>query len=209
MSNLNACLDIGEQREILCNMGKGLEPASDFFAAFDDYDQGIGTRPNRGSWHSSISNDHDHVFGPKVRLAANASNDHQGAATFALQLFTGGMPCHSYGTEHGLASGAEMDRRNYLNHWGSHDCLLREALFGPEHPRAAGRAGTQEQVESDAAGQAAGRSIRGGGGQPCGDRSRQIAAARQGPLAVGEATANTVHGHRASALPLIPQDRQK
>jgi glycosidase len=91
----------------------------------------------------SISNDHDHVFGPKVRLAADASNDHQGAAVAAFQLFSLGMPCLYYGTEQGLAGGAEPDERQYLNSWGGHDCLLREAMFGPEHPRAAGWSGTQ------------------------------------------------------------------
>jgi glycosidase len=146
--NLNACLDIGEQRETLCNVGKGLEPVASFFAGFNYYDKGMGSHRNWGSHHLSVSNDHDHVFGAKVRLAADASNDHQGAAVAAIQLFTLGIPCLYAGTEQGLAGGAEPDQRQYLNNWGSHDCLLREAMFGPEHPRAAGWAGTQEQVDA-------------------------------------------------------------
>lgn len=145
--NLNACLDIGEQRETICNVGKGLQSAADFFAGFDPFDPGMGSHRNWGSQHLSISNDHDHVFGPKVRLAADASNDHQGAAVAALQLFSLGIPCLYYGTEQGLAGGAEADQRQYLDNWGGHDCLLREAMFGPEHPRAAGWDGTREKLD--------------------------------------------------------------
>ncbi|OPY90853.1 MAG: Alpha-amylase precursor [Syntrophus sp. PtaU1.Bin208] len=146
--NLNACLDIGEQREILCNVGKGTAKGADFFGGFNYYDQGMGSHRNYGSHHLSISNDHDHVFGAKVRLAADASNDHQGAAVTALQLFTLGIPCCYYGTEQGLAGGAEPEERRYLN-WGDHDCLLREAMFGPEHPRASGFAGVQAEIDND------------------------------------------------------------
>jgi glycosidase len=150
--NLNACLDIGEQREIICNVGKGLESPADFFAGFNYYDQGMGSHRNWGSRHLSISNDHDHVSGPKVRLAAGASNDHQAAAVVALQLFTLGIPCLYFGTEQGLAGGAEPDQRQYLTNWGGHDCLLRETMFGPRHPRAAGWAGTQGQIDISAVG---------------------------------------------------------
>lgn len=146
--NLNACLDIGEHREIVCNVGKGLQPIADFFSGFNYYDQGMGSHRNWGSRHLSISNDHDHVFGPKVRLAADASNNHQAVAVAALQLFGLGIPCLYYGIEQGLAGGAEPDQRQYLTHWGSHDGLLREAMFGPEHPMAAGWAGAQGQIDT-------------------------------------------------------------
>lgn len=146
--NLSACLDIGEQRETLCSVGKGLAPAPGFFAGFDYYDQGMGSHRNWGSRHLIISNDHDHVFGTKLRLAADGSNDHQGAAVVALQLFTLGIPCLYYGTEQGLASGAEADQRQYLTNWGKHDCFLREAMFGPKHPRAAGWAGMEGQTDN-------------------------------------------------------------
>lgn len=69
----------------------------------------------------------------------------------ALQLFTLGVPCLYYGTEQGLASGAEPEERQYLN-WGGHDCLLREAMFGPEHPRASGWDGTQAVIDNAATG---------------------------------------------------------
>jgi glycosidase len=146
--NLNACLDIGEQRGTLCSVSKGLQSASDFFAGFSYYDPGMGSHRNYGSRHLSISNDHDHVSGAKIRYAADASNDHQAAAVAALQLFTLGIPCIYYGTEQGLASGAEPQERGYLSNWGSNDALLREAMFGPEHPRATGFNGTQGEVDT-------------------------------------------------------------
>lgn len=145
--NLNACLDIGEQRETICNVGKGLQSGSDFFAGFNPFDPGMGSHRNWGSQHLSMSNEHDHVLGAKIRLAADASNDHQGAAVAALQLFSLGIPCLYYGIEQGLAGGAEPGERRWLNNWGGHDCLLRETMFGPEHPRAAGWDGTQKKLD--------------------------------------------------------------
>lgn len=146
--NLDACLDIGEQREVLCNVAKGLEAPADFFAGFDYYDMGMGSHRNWGSQHLSISNDHDHVFGSKIRFAADAAGDHQATTAAALQFFAQGVPCLYYGTEQGLASGAEPEERKYLP-WGGNDCLLREAMFGPEHPRAKGWAGTQGQLDAE------------------------------------------------------------
>lgn len=151
--NLNACLDIGEQRERICSVGKGLQSPTDYFAAFDYFDPGMGSHRNWGSRHLNVSNDHDHVSGQKTRLAADASNDHQGAAVAAIQLFSLGIPCLYYGMEQGLAGGAESDQRQYLNDdqgrpdWGRHDYLLREAMFGPEHPRASGWNGLQGQTD--------------------------------------------------------------
>jgi glycosidase len=115
--NLNACLDIGEQREIVCNVAKGLKPAGEFFDGFNYFDDGMGSHRNWGSRHLSVSDDHDHVFGAKVRLSADASNDHQAAAVAALQLFTLAIPCLYYGTEQGLAGGAEPEEQKYLP-WG-------------------------------------------------------------------------------------------
>jgi len=150
--NLNACLDIGEQRETICDVSKGLQPGSKFFEGFSYYDPGMGSHRNYGSRHLSISNDHDHVFGQKIRLSADASNDHQAAATAALQLFTIGTPCIYYGMEQGLAGGVESGERKYIHKWGDHDCLLRETMFGPEHPRASGFAGTQGNMDTEKVG---------------------------------------------------------
>jgi glycosidase len=148
--NLNACLDIGEQREIICKVSKGLQSPTDYFSGFA-YQSTAGMPSHRvwGSHHLSISNDHDHVFGPKVRLAADASNGHQAGVAAALQLFSLGIPCLYYGTEQGLASGAEPDERPYLSNWGGADCLLREIMFASDHPRAAGYDGTLPTGEVD------------------------------------------------------------
>lgn len=150
--NLNTCLDIGEQREVICNVAKGLQSGSNFFAGFNYYDPGMGSHRNWGSHHLSISNDHDHVFGSKTRFAADASNDHQATVAAAMQLLALGIPCLYYGTEQGLASGAEPGERQWLDNWGGRDCFLREAMFGPEHPLAAGWNGTQGNVAPDIVG---------------------------------------------------------
>jgi glycosidase len=149
--NLDACLDIGEQRERICGVSKGLQQGEQFFSSFDYYD-GMGSHRNYGSRHLNISNDHDHVFGKKTRISADASNDHQAAATAALQLFTLGIPCIYYGMEQGLASGVEEEERKYISQYGGHDCLLREAMFGPEHPLASGYDGTQGILDQGKAG---------------------------------------------------------
>jgi glycosidase len=146
--NLNACLDIGEQRMTVCGVAKGLQSAGDYFAGFSYYDAGMGSHRNYGSQHLSISNDHDHVCGEKTRFSADASNDHQAAAAVALQLFTLGIPCIYYRMEQGLAGGALPQERGYLSNWGGNDCFLRETLFGPQHPLATGFEGTTGESDS-------------------------------------------------------------
>ena len=88
----------------------------------------------------SVLDDHDHVYGEKLRFAARAVNDHQATAATALQLLTLGIPCLYYGTEQGFA-GPEQTEWQWLPEWGGHDRYLREAMFGPRFPRAEGRAG--------------------------------------------------------------------
>jgi hypothetical protein len=48
-----------------------------------------------------------------------------------------------YGTEQALG-GPESSERRWLPEWGHADRYLREAMFGPRHPRANGRAGLVE-----------------------------------------------------------------
>jgi hypothetical protein len=62
------------------------------------------------------------------------------AAGVALQAFSLGIPCVYYGTEQALA-GPEASERPWLPDWGGSDRYLREAMFGPMHPRRSGRAG--------------------------------------------------------------------
>jgi glycosidase len=139
-SELNAALDIGEMRMALRSVAKGLAPPSAYFDGFDPGLAVMGSHRHMGTRHVSICDDHDHVFGPKLRFSSEASSEHQVVAAIAIQLFTLGIPCVYYGTEQALA-GPEPSERRWLPEWGLADRYLREAMFGPERPRASGRAG--------------------------------------------------------------------
>ena len=141
--NLTAALDIGEMCPILNGVAKGLRSAKDYFSGFKPGGSGMGSHRNTGGRHVSILNDHDHVYGDKIRFSSEASCDHQVAAGVALQLFTLGIPCIYYGTEQAFA-GPEPSERKWLPGWKRSDQYLREAMFGPEHPRASGTAGLHE-----------------------------------------------------------------
>jgi glycosidase len=150
--NLDAALDIGEMRLKLNDVAKGLAPAADYFAGFDEGNAEMGSHRNLGGRHVSILDDHDHVFGAKIRFSAEAASEEQAVAGVALQLFTLGIPCIYYGTEQSFA-GPEPAERRYLPGWkgGDHaDRYLREAMFGPRHPRASGLAGRDPAADVDA-----------------------------------------------------------
>lgn len=136
-SNLNAALDIGEMRLTLSGVAKGLVHPTAYFDGFDPGNAVMGSHRNLGKHHVSILDDHDHVFGEKVRFSSEASRDHQIVAATALQLFTLGIPCIYYGSEQALA-GPEASERQFLPHWKGSDRYLREAMFGPRHPRRSG-----------------------------------------------------------------------
>lgn len=138
--NLDAALDIGEMRQILNGVAKGLQHPRDYFDRFDPGSAHMGSHRNLGNRHVAILDDHDHVFGAKIRFSSEAASEHQVAAGVALQLFTLSIPCIYYGTEQALA-GPEPDERHWLPGWKGSDRYLREALFGPTHPRNKGRAG--------------------------------------------------------------------
>ena len=138
--NLNAALDIGEMRLALNGVAKGLIHPRVYFGGFDPGDARMGSHRNLGDRHVSILDDHDHVFGEKIRFSSEASSDHQVVAGVALQLFTLGIPCIYYGTEQALA-GPEPSERQWLPGWKGTDRYLREAMFGPQHPRRQGRDG--------------------------------------------------------------------
>lgn len=135
--NLNAALDIGGIRLVLRDLAKGLRGPRDYFGAFDEWDPSMGSHRNLGRRHVSILDDHDHVFGSKTRFSADASSDHQVVAGVAVQLFSLGIPCVYYGTEQAFA-GPEASERQWLPSWGGSDRYLREAMFGPDHPRRGG-----------------------------------------------------------------------
>ncbi len=132
--NLNAALDIGEMRPALNGVSKGLLNPSSYFDGFDIRKAILGSHRNLGDHHVSILDDHDHVFGEKLRFSSEASSVHQVVAGVALQLFTLGIPCIYYGTEQAFG-GPESSERKWLPEWGISDRYLREAMFGPEHPK--------------------------------------------------------------------------
>jgi glycosidase len=144
--NLDAALDIGSARLNLQGAGKGLIPASAYLEGFKAASQGFESHRSFGDRHVSILDDHDHVAGDKVRFSAEipddaAVKDHQVVAATALQLFTLGIPCVYYGSEQAFAGPAQSQLRFLLSEgWkdgGNHgDRYLREAMFGPAHPRA-------------------------------------------------------------------------
>ena len=156
--NLDAALDIGGMRLAITGVGQGVQDPTGFFDGFNFWDERMGSHRDWGSRHVSIVDDHDHVFGSKVRFSADAPVDHQVAVPTALQLFGLGIPCIYYGTEQGLRSGPEPAERHWLGTvrvdgqdvpaFGRIDVLLREAMFGPEHPRASGFAGTQGSLDA-------------------------------------------------------------
>jgi len=138
--NLTAVLDIGEMCPILSSVAKGLRTPRDYFSGFNPGDVGMGSHRNLGERHVSILDDHDRIYGEKIRFSSEASCNHQVVAGVALQLFTLGIPCIYYGTEQAFA-GPEPSERKWLPHWKCSDQYLREAMFGPEHPRASGTNG--------------------------------------------------------------------
>jgi glycosidase len=140
--NLNAALDIGEMRLALNGVAKGLVAPGRYFEGFDPGRAVMGSHRNLGRRHVSILDDHDHVFGEKLRFSSEAASEHQVAAGVVLQLFTLGIPCVYYGTEQALA-GPETSERKWLPEWGRSDRYLREAMFGPAHPRKPGRDGLE------------------------------------------------------------------
>lgn len=138
--NLSAVLDIGAARTTLEEVGKGLRAPRDYFDGFDALDPSMGSHRNVGDRHVSVLNDHDHVSGSKVRFTTEVSFDHQVVLPVAVQLFSLGIPCVYYGSEQAFAP-PEPSQQQYLPDFGSNDRYLREAMFGPLHPRGGGPAG--------------------------------------------------------------------
>lgn len=144
--NMNAALDIGEMRMSLSGVAKGIDAPSRYFNGFDPGHAVMGSHRSLGRRHVSILDDHDHVFGDKLRFSCEAAFNHQVAAGVIMQLFTLGIPCIYYGTEQALA-GPERSERKWLPDWGNSDRYLRETMFGPEHPRKNGRDGLAPHLD--------------------------------------------------------------
>jgi glycosidase len=139
-SNLNATLDIGSSRLALTAVAKGLAPAATYFDMVAAWDDQLGSHRDAGLHHVVVLDDHDHVFGPKVRFSADASSRIQVVAGIAIQLFSLGIPCIYYGTEQSF-KGPPESQRQYLPEYGKSDRYLRETMFGASHSRKGRKAG--------------------------------------------------------------------
>ncbi|MBZ5523218.1 MAG: alpha-amylase [Acidobacteriia bacterium] len=139
-SNLSATLDLGETKLALRAVAKGFAPPSAYLGLLRQWKDELGSHRNSIERHVTVLDDHDNISGEKIRFSFGASNDHQVVAGVAIQLFSLGIPCIYYGSEQCLA-GAEPGEEKWLPAWGSNDEYLREAMFGPEHPRLPGLAG--------------------------------------------------------------------
>lgn len=173
--NLTAVLDIGEMRPVLRAVARGQRSPKDYFDGFTPGKTAMGSHRNLGERHVSILDDHDHIFSDKIRFSSEASCERQVVAGTVLQLFTLGIPCIYYGTEQAFA-GPEPPERKWLPDWKRSDRYLREAMFGPEHPRESGTDGL-DKLDMDLPG----FGPFGTAGQHCFDRNhpvyRRIAAA--------------------------------
>jgi glycosidase len=140
--NLTATLDIGGSRTALTSVAKGLTKPADYFDIIGVWDPILGSHRNSAQRHVKVIDDHDHVFGQKLRFSTNAASERQVTAALGIQLLTLGIPCIYYGTEQAFAGPEEAEQR-WAPGYGGSDSYLREAMFGPEHPRRSGADGLQ------------------------------------------------------------------
>lgn len=151
-TNLNATLDIGYSRRLLHAVAKGLAAPDTFFDFVKTWNDDLGSHRHASRRHVSILDDHDHVSGDKVRFSSDAASDHQVVAGVALQLLGLGIPCIYYGTEQAFAGPEKSERDQYLPDYNvgnpPPDKYLREAMFGPAHPRRSGAMGVGNQADA-------------------------------------------------------------
>lgn len=138
-ANLDAIVDNGLIRVALTEVARGRAPAGRYFQQFDEKTP-MGRRRIQDVRRIAVLDDLDNVFGEKTRFSTDADSAHQTVTGVAFLLFTLGIPCLYYGTEQGIG-GPETQFRSAIPDWGRKDTFLREALFGPKHPRKSGSAG--------------------------------------------------------------------
>ena len=145
---------------------KGLRTRRDFLRGFDFWDEQSWARIATAAIAPRLD-----ARRPRSRLrpqgallARTRRLDHQVASPTALQLFALGIPCIYYGTEQALRERSGRERARMARHRQGRQrpgrarvrshrrSAAREAMFGPEHPRASGFAGTQGGLRHRAAG---------------------------------------------------------
>ncbi|MGW4471887.1 alpha-amylase family glycosyl hydrolase [Nonomuraea sp. NPDC004354] len=138
--NLTAVLETGETRATLRAVAEGTARAEDLFGRFtlplDITHRALGGR------YVSMLDDHDDLaIFPQLRFGSLESSPSRVVVGAGLLLFLLGIPCLYYGIEQGL-TGPEPEERKWLPGWGvrdlAGDIYLREAMFGPAHPRVPG-----------------------------------------------------------------------
>jgi glycosidase len=119
---------------------------SEFFADYQRWEgTPAATHRKAGSAFQRNIHDHDTLWtDQKLRFGAEASDPRQCIVGSAFVLYLLGLPCLYYGEEQAMV-GPEAEELQWLRNesYGkgpSSDRYLREAMFGPEHPRRSGRA---------------------------------------------------------------------
>lgn len=172
--SLSAALSIGEGRARLRAAAGGSAPPSLFFGLWPDVkplepgptseevpvtDQIIrrelpaaGSHRGLGSAFVYSLDDHDNLGAPWLRF----ETEHPGLTVpaVAMTVFCLGIPCLYYGTEQALSVPADLQGQLEWFNVSGHaaDRYLREAMFGPDHPRRSGRAGgpqVDDPLDSD------------------------------------------------------------
>jgi len=131
---LDAVLDFNALK--IGPLAKGLLSPADFFDGFNTHGSSpmAGNRSGGKRTLAMITNPYG--VGTRDRISLNAASVHQIAAAAAVQLFTPGIPCLYYGDEQALA----LDSTEFGKYMSS-SAYLREAMFGPTHPKKLGAEG--------------------------------------------------------------------
>ena len=104
----------------------------------------------RGAWARTATSatatsrscdDHDHVFGTKMRFSQRRGVRPPGRRRRSRSSSSRSASRASTTAPSRRFAGPEQSERQWLPEWGGADRYLREAMFGPLHPRASGRAG--------------------------------------------------------------------
>jgi glycosidase len=141
LSNLDPALDavLDFNATNIRDVAKGFRPPGDFFEAFfsSSKSEMAGNRASGKRTLAMITNPDG--FPGRGRFSVGDASLHQIVAATAFQLFTPGLPCLYYGDEEALAN----DPADYPQNYGS-TVFLREAMFGPVHPKKLGAEGLKK-----------------------------------------------------------------
>jgi glycosidase len=156
--DLDAALETGGPRTELRAIAEGRpvggNPIPGYFARYREWEDReyrtpegapVATHRKLGSGFVWTTDDHDNIALPKLRLGVEPRDPQRCVVGVGLLAFLLGIPCLYYGTEQAM-TGIATDQRDYLHNEGWNrdpysDRYLREAMFGPEHPRKPGPAG--------------------------------------------------------------------